>query len=133
MTVPKVLVRRGGRRTAFTLMEVLVVVAILVVLAGVGVPIYMRYLEESKKDVAKTSIAALSQSCQTFKVKYGRLPENLTELVTPPEGATPYVEQKMLTDPWGKEYSYQAEGNNAHLGKPTISTTAPDGTHISNE
>src|SRR5262245_56440762 len=132
MIVREALLRRGERRSAFTLMEVLVVVAILVVLAGVGVPIYMRYLEESKKDVAKTTANTLGECCKMFQVKYSRMPESLDELVSPPDGGKPYVEPRLLTDPWGKRYQYTAEGNNAALGKPDIMTTAPDGTVISN-
>jgi general secretion pathway protein G len=133
MTVRQDLLRRGGRRSAFTLMEVLVVVAILVVLAGVGVPLYLRYLEDSKKDIAKTTASQLGQACVTFHVKYQRLPESLQELVQPPDGGKPYVEPKMLQDPWGKPFQYQPEGpNNGALGKPDVFTVAPDGTQIGN-
>ena len=44
---------RAAARAAFTLMEMLVVVAILVVLAGAGGVIYMRYLEDARRDTAK--------------------------------------------------------------------------------
>jgi general secretion pathway protein G len=125
--------RRSGRRSAFTLMEVLVVVAILVVLAGVGVPLYMNYLENAKKDVAKTTAVQLGETCKAFSVRHGRLPETLNELMTPPDGSAALIEQKMLTDPWGKPYQYQSDGpNNAAAGKPDIFTTAPDGSQIGN-
>ena len=45
---------RATARGGFTLMELLVVVAILVVLAGAAVPIYMTYLENAKKSTAWT-------------------------------------------------------------------------------
>src|SRR5438477_7252371 len=103
MTLRRGLLRQGGRRGGFTLMEVLVVVAILVVLAGVGVPIYMNYLENAKKDIAHTTATSLGQACQAFQTRMGRPPESLQELVTPPDGK-PLVEEKMLRDPWNQPY-----------------------------
>jgi len=132
MTLRKEL-RRGDRRAAFTLMEVLVVVAILVVLAGVGVPLYLNYLENAKKDIAKTTATSLGQACQSYAIRYGSLPDNLRDLLTPPNNDKAMIEEKMLHDPWGKEFTYQQQGQyNGAMGKPDISTTAPDGTIIGN-
>ena len=52
---------RSTFRAGFTLMELLVVVALLVVLAGTGGVIYMNYLEGAKEDVAKSQVQVLIQ------------------------------------------------------------------------
>ena len=53
---------RAVARGAFTLMEVLVVVAILVVLAGVGGVVYIKYLDKAKEDAARTQIKVLDEA-----------------------------------------------------------------------
>jgi len=111
------------RRAAFTLMEVLVVVAILVVLAGVGGVIFLNVQQDAYKDNARIQIETLTKVCQTHAIKNG-MPENLNVLVS-----VGLIEQKMLNDPWGKPYQYSPESTVP--GKPKISTTAPDNVVIS--
>jgi type II secretion system protein G len=98
---------RGG----FTLMEMLVVVAILVVLAGTGGVIYMKYLEDAKKDTARSQTKILAQTVTAYQVKYGDYPPNLAVLAQPtPDGGRPFLEASALIDPWGREYQYAAPG-----------------------
>ena len=56
--------QRASRRAAFTLLEVLVVVAILVILAGVGVAATTRYLEDARKSKAQTSCKGIADAIQ---------------------------------------------------------------------
>ena len=109
---------RGG----FTLMEMLVVVAIIVVLAGVAVPMYMGRLEDAKKDRAKVDVKTLTQTCETYRLKYGDFPATLEVLCQPPpDGGIPYLEPTALLDPWNREYQYMPQGqHNAMYGKPDI-------------
>ena len=67
----------AARRSAFTLMEMLVVVAILVVLAGAAVPIYMRYLNEAKKDRARIDVKTLTEIVESYRIKYNDYPATL--------------------------------------------------------
>ena len=124
------LVRRQsgeGRRAAFTLLEVLVVVAILVVLASVASIYVFRYLEDSKKDKAKMDIMALDKAVKTYQIKNDNyLPESLQQVIQFIENQ----DQSKLIDPWGKPYQYQADNS---IGIAYISTTAPDGTPIDND
>jgi general secretion pathway protein G len=114
---------RGG----FTLMEMLVVVAILVMLAGAAVPIYMKYLDEARKDRAKVDVKTISQVVETYMLKYGEPPASLQVLCQPtPDGGRPYLEIDALKDPWGREYQYAPNGpHNAHLGKPDVWSLGP--------
>ncbi len=115
---------RGG----FTLMEMLVVVAIIVVLAGVAVPMFMGRLEDARKDRAKVDVRTLTQTCETYRIKYGDFPATLEVLCQPqPDGGIPYLELGALLDPWNREYQYQPQGqNNAMYGKPDIWSLGPN-------
>src|SRR5207302_3995096 len=64
-------------RPGFTLMELLVVVAILVVLAAVAVPSYFTYVDYSKRQTAKTSAYALAKAAETYHAATGEWPQNL--------------------------------------------------------
>jgi general secretion pathway protein G len=104
-------------------MELLVVVAILVVLAGAAVPIYMTHLEGAKKSTAWSNAKTIEQQCEAYKIKNGDYPANLQELAHPSDGSTPTMEEKDLKDPWGREYMYANPGQHSTLGKPDIWST----------
>ncbi len=112
---------RATARGGFTLMELLVVVAILVVLAGAAVPMYMKYLDDAKRSLAWTNSKTLEQICDTYKVKNGDYPASLRDLLTPGSDGKPYAEEKTLQDPFGHEYQYAYPGShNQASGKPDI-------------
>jgi general secretion pathway protein G len=114
-------------RGAFTLMEMLVVVAILVVLAGAAVPIYMKYLDEAKVDRARLDCQMIADACQAYKIRNGDYPASLQILTQPDaQGGTASLEVSALLDPWGREYHYQAPGtHNAATGKPDVWSDGP--------
>ncbi len=113
---------RGG----FTLMEVLVVMAIIVVLASLAVPLVLHRLEESKVNAAKIGVRTIAETAETYKVTYGEFPTSLAELVQPPNGGLPYLKQSDLLDPWNREYQYAPQGqHNAVYGKPDVWSLGP--------
>ena len=114
---------RGG----FTLMEMLVVVAIIVVLAGVAVPMLMGRLEDAKIGRAQVDVKTLTATCQTYQLKYGDFPATLEVLCQPKQnGGLPFIEPSALLDPWNREYQYQAQGQHmAMYGKPDIWSLGP--------
>jgi general secretion pathway protein G len=118
---------RAAVRGGFTLMEMLVVVAILVVLAGAAVPIYFRYLDQAKVDTARVNCKVLSDQCQAYKLKNGDFPPSLDILAQPQaDGSPPYLEPQSLRDPWGRPYEYAPQGqHNALLQKPDIWSQGP--------
>jgi len=127
----RVEVRRG-----FTLMEVLVVVAIIVVLAGIAAPIVLNRLEEAKVDRARLDCKAISDACSMYNLKNGDYPQSLDVLVQPPEGGgKPYLPESALTDPWGKRYQMRNPGthrDNASMGRPDVFTVTKDGEEVGN-
>ena len=71
----------GSRRRGFTLLELLVVMAIIATLLTIAAPRYFRSLERSKEAVLKQDIAALRESIDKFYGDTGKYPETLAVLV----------------------------------------------------
>src|SRR5262245_33965489 len=101
------------RRSAFTLMEMLVVVAIIVMLAGIGTYYYIGQTEQSRKDTAKMKIRELQTAVETYNVQHrGSWPESLEFLLQRDEaGLGPYLKsQEALLDPWDRQFQYDPNG-----------------------
>lgn len=116
---------RRAARPAFTLLEVLVVVAIILVLAGVGIFALMPNYERAKEDLAKAKMKSLSQACQAYKLRYDAYPPMLAQLIQPPDGE-PLVKPDAIIDPWGQEYQYNPEGTNNGGYEPDIWVVRPN-------
>ena len=118
--------RRCRSRVAaagFTLVELLVVLAILTLLAGLVGPRVLGQLGGAKSKSAAVQIADIEKALELFKLDVGRFPTNeegLDALSTrPPSVASgwsgPYLKGSVPTDPWGKPYRYQAAGSNVEI------------------
>jgi len=71
----------GERRRGFTLLELLVVMAIIATLLTIAVPRYFKSLERSKEAVLRQDIATLRESIDKFYGDTGKYPETLAVLV----------------------------------------------------
>lgn len=125
------------RRAAFTLLEVLVVVAILVILAGVGVVGTTRYLEDARKGRAQLACQGIASAIEAYKSNPANTlsepPTQLSDLLQPPFGGTGFLKngQDDLLDPWGQQYQFkqttQGDGSEITL----VYTISKDQTPIS--
>ena len=110
--------RARGRRSAFTLVEFIVVMVIIGILATLIVPRFFSKVGKANQAVAKGNIASLEQIILHFQGDCGRLPteqEGLGALLQPPSDVKgkwdgPYVKPKDIVDPWGVEYIYRCPG-----------------------
>jgi len=116
----------------FTLIELLVVMVILGLLAAIVLPNYMRKVDTTKIQAARTQIQSLSTALDSFRLDVGRYPtseEGLNALRQKPSGADrwdgPYLQKEVPNDPWGHAYVYKAPGD--HGGFDLVSYGA-DGT-----
>lgn len=102
----------------FTLVELLVVLAILGLLVGLVGPQVMKQFAGAKSDTAKLQIADLGSALELFYLDNGRYPgssEGLGALLTAPTGMTtwngPYLKKSSLPkDPWGHDFQYVIPG-----------------------
>jgi general secretion pathway protein G len=114
-------VRTHVARGAFTLMEMLVVVAIIVMLAGLGAWGYMKYLDNAKVQKAKMDCVHISEAVEGYYVQNGTYPSSLQELTQSGNGQKAYLDPKEIIDPAGQQYRYDPNMQSA-TGKPKIST-----------
>ena len=98
----------------FSLIELLVVLVILGLIAGLVVPNVMQRGEDAKLRAAKAEIQRISMAVDEFYLDSGRAPRELRELVERPANATnwngPYINDSNLNDPWDNPYVYRYPG-----------------------
>ena len=117
---------RALARSGFTLMEMLVVVAIIVLLAALAAPIVMGRLEDAKKDKARVDCKTIAEQAKMFKLKYGDYPQTLAQLTQAgSDGSAPFMEARHLIDPWQHEYQYQNPGSHNTMGDPEVYSMGP--------
>lgn len=99
----------------FTLLELLVVVAIIALLAGYVGPRYLAQLNKSEVSAARAQIDAFTKALDQYRIDVGRYPtteQGLAALYRQPGGASkwagPYLAKEPPPDPWGKPYEYRA-------------------------
>jgi general secretion pathway protein G len=116
----------------FTLVELLLVLAILALLAGIVLPRITHRFPETQVRATTTQMAAFKSAFELFEVDNGYLPKGqnaLQELVTKPRDAQgwrgPYMETIPL-DPWKHAYIYECPGKHRPASFDLMSV-GPDG------
>ena len=106
--------QQHGQR-GFTLVELLLVLVILALIAGLVLPGIIGKAESAKAKAASSQISRISMSVETFYLDTGNTPSSLDELVNEPSGVKgwngPYIKNSLLKDPWGQPYQYQVPGD----------------------
>lgn len=101
----------------FTLLELLVVIVIIGLLAGLVAPRYFDQVGKSNTKIAKAQIDALDKALDQYRLDVGAYPsteQGLAALNARPQNlerwAGPYLKKTVPNDPWGRPYVYKAPG-----------------------
>jgi len=126
------LTNKSRHQEGFTLLELLVVVAIIGLLAAYVGPKYFSQIGKSEQAVAKSQVEAFSRALSTYRLEVGAFPsteEGLAALTSKPTSATkwngPYLDKVVPEDPWGRPYIYRSPGT--HNADFDIETLGKDG------
>jgi general secretion pathway protein G len=106
----------------FTLLEMLVVLVIIGLVAGLVGPQLLGRVDTSKVTAADTQVKMLKSALDTMRLDLGRYPtkdEGLDLLLNPPKDERlqrrwhgPYLAEAVPLDPWGNPYQYASDGTN---------------------
>ena len=122
-------------QSGFTLLELLVVLGIIAMLAGIVGPQVMKHMGESKTKAAKVQIEDLSATIDMYKLDVGTYPttnEGLNALIESPNTAKrwngPYLQKsKVPLDPWQNEYHYLSPGEHGKFDLYSYGADAKEG------
>jgi general secretion pathway protein G len=113
---------RNAQIRGFTLIEMLVVLTIIGLLAGLVGPKIFGKADNAKVQTATTQVKMLKGALETLHLDIGRYPkqdEGLALLSTPPADdfsksrwRGPYLDEALPLDPWGTQYQYSVPGAN---------------------
>ncbi len=121
--------------SAFTLLEIIVVIGILSILATLVISNLGKSLENSRISVTKLFVGeSMKTALTTYKIQMGDYPsteEGLAALATAPASKAdrwqgPYIEGKLPQDPWGHPYQYRNPGTK-NKGSFDLWSMGPDG------
>jgi general secretion pathway protein G len=125
MTLHTKLARHTPRR-AFTLMEMLIVVAIIVALAGIGAFYVLPQLGKAKDKIAKANAGNVEKALMAYKVDHQTYPNDIAALTVKDELGGPYIDADGLLDPWGQQFQIDVSGQHHNGAKPDVWTTSPE-------
>jgi general secretion pathway protein G len=123
---------RRDRQQGLTLLEVMVVLAIIALVAGLSAPRLMENFGRAKSRTATVKMESLRTALQLYYIDNGRYPseaEGLQALLVAPQGLQswqgPYVDgEESLSDPWGRAFGYRSPADTKAF---EISTYGRDG------
>lgn len=106
--------RDGGRESGFTLVELMVVMAIIVILAAIGVASYTNSITRSKEAVLREDLYRMRDALDQFHADKGKYPGSLDDLVQEKYlRALPTDPFTQSTDSWQTEMSEPDPSNPA--------------------
>jgi general secretion pathway protein G len=100
-------------RAAFTLMEMMLVLAIIALLIAIGAVTLGEVDENAKFTAAEAQMSTLRTAIVQYKTLNRTLPPSLDALVTPPANARvkkKLVKEEAIMDPWNSKYQYRSPG-----------------------
>jgi general secretion pathway protein G len=110
---------RRRKEGGFTLIELMVVLLILGMIAGLVYQTVIPKAEDAKRKTARTQMEIIGLALDNYRLDVGKYPDSLEELLS--SSATgwkgPYLKKKIPLDPWGNSYVYELveSGENFHL------------------
>jgi len=101
---------RKTSRSGFTLVELLLVVTILGILAGVVFMNFGNVGQDTRISATRTSIGSVCNAVRVFEMHVGRFPDSIDDLTNPINDRAPLLKKEGLADAWGNAFQYKKSG-----------------------
>ena len=109
-----------SRRSGFTLIEILVVITVIAIMAGLVAPMVFRNVGDAKVSAAKAQIELFALALDAYRLDndfYPSTAQGLSALRARPVGEPearnwrgPYLRKEIPLDPWGRPFIYESPG-----------------------
>lgn len=112
-------IRRRRQSRGFTLMEVMLVMAILIIIASLATYSILVFQRNAQEDATRLTITSIERGCEAYQIDVGTLPNQLNDLIIKPSGASnkwrgPYLnKQQIPNDAWNAPFEYKTDINPA--------------------
>ncbi|MCF7848482.1 MAG: type II secretion system protein GspG [Kiritimatiellales bacterium] len=121
------------RNAGFTLIEIMLVVIIIGILAGIAIKGTGGKTKTALYAQAKANIDTLDSAIAEYEMVNGTYPASLDELLNEEKGGPFLQKKKIPMDPWGNPYIYVSPGaHNTHRVDISCTDPGPDGTVLNN-
>lgn len=114
-------------RRGFTLLEILIVLAIIGVIAAMAVPNLLGNRDAAYNQQAKITLDAVLKAAELYSVKSGAYPNTIDQLLTPIQAGQGAEMEKKPLDPWGRDVFYEYPNTKASIDKPAIWSAGKNG------
>ncbi|MBQ7667312.1 MAG: type II secretion system protein GspG [Kiritimatiellae bacterium] len=95
----------------FTLVELLLVVAILGVLATVAIMNTAGLMGDAQAKATRSSIAAIEEASRVYEIRTGKFPDSIDALTQSMGDRPPLLDDKARNDAWGNPFQVRRNGN----------------------
>lgn len=111
-------------RAGFTLVELLVVVAIIGILGTIAIHNVKKYIDNTNDTAARATVQSVSEAVTSYYIAKKKMPTRLEQLVEGTDDDPPVIEggEGALLDPWENELKYEIKGK-----RFVIISAGPDG------
>jgi general secretion pathway protein G len=128
--------RRSPVPSGFTLIEILVVITVIAILAGLVTPMVFRNVDDARETAARAQLEILGLALDVYRLHNSAYPttaQGLGALDRPPVAAPaapnwrgPYLRRPVPPDPWGHPYQYESPGR-IHASSYDLQSLGRDG------
>lgn len=126
----KKVIRRSRANSGFTLIELMVVITIIAVLAGIVGFNVLQSVDDGNIAAAKAQIKAFDTGLVAYKIKFKKFPDSLDALFSPPSGESLMGARSVPADPWGTPYQFQLESSRKYVIISLGADGAPGGDDV---
>lgn len=111
--------KSSNHASGFTLIEILVVMAIIAMLAALVAPNLFNRQEGARRDAAVAQMSSLQTALDSYRLDVGEYPDSLEGLMENESDRAawngPYLRGRLPLDPWDNDYVYESDGRSFTL------------------